>query len=206
MVVSPAAADSRTSELPGLVPTARGTVLFNCDAFATTAIGDHPGDWVDVAGQWLVVDDGGERVLMQMTAPTLLGSKRFASATADASFGDVRVSAHATWSDSECVMARFDGMESSYSVCLGGSESGGPPATWRLMRRGGPPMVLATGPLADPTAPAHDLSLEARGSTLTAIVDGVPMASVTDDAYSTGAVAVSSRGQGSFGRVCVVRL
>ncbi len=188
------------------VPPPKDLALPYADAFSDYAVGTQPRYFHDQNGAFEIADDGaGGRALKQVisTVPvrwwngnnqppfTLMGPGNLASyqVSADVKIPDASASAglvaRLTWLDP---MAPAKTQPEGYTLLLDGA------GKWLLKKSTGATVTqLSSGMVsAYDNAKWHNVKLAVHDTTITAYVDGAQVATVSDDSFSSGNVALAT--------------
>lgn len=167
--------------------------------FETDSVGALPGGWAPAAGTWAVGQDA-SRVLQRTDASTTL---KGVVAAGSASWTDytVRVEARPGANNPGGmiqIMARYADANNHYGVLL---QQG---SQWYLGKKvAGVWVDLASGTRSY-NAGWHTLTLSVQGSAISATVDGVTLATVTDATFAAGEIALAAKSTAAFDNVSVI--
>jgi hypothetical protein len=171
-----------------------------CDDFTPNDLGGQDA-WKVFSGTWKVTADTDAGAVYEQTQPpannnvykTMFGSMGWRRvgivAELTAAGGDGLA---------ECVMGRVIDRDHFYRLCL---ENG---AQWRLARvEKATVTTLKSGPLDYVIGSRHVLALDARGTQLTATVDGLTPVDVNDRFFQQGASGFATETTTTYHRLCV---
>jgi hypothetical protein len=182
-----------------------------CRDFAAWTAGAAVPNWVDGRGTWRITSTSQGPALGQIETTDNGGPYRFVTWDGSRRFADCTASSATVLSDQaseNCVLSRVQDASNFYALCLKEAshrrQMGPPQYEWVLERVVSDSETrLAGGNLDIAPGTSHSLILNARGASLTALLDRVAQPVVIDTTYSNGAVGLATDGAGGFSTFCL---